>query len=66
MEEKKTITAGVRLTPTQAKKLRQLAIALGVKRNAVLGTLIDSAKIVNTSKVETASAEDDIDIKVAA
>lgn len=65
MEEKKTITAGVRLTPTQAKKLRQLAIALGVKRNAVLGTLIDSAKIVKTSKVEATAAEDD-NIKVAA
>lgn len=62
--EKKTFVAGIRLTPTQAKKLNHMAEMLRVKPNTVIGMLIDSAKIVNTSKVEATAAEDDI--KVAA
>lgn len=45
MEEKKTVVAGVRLTPTQAKKLKQLADAFGVKRNDMLCRLIENAQV---------------------
>lgn len=60
MEEKKTIVAGVRLTPTQAKKLKQLADAFGVKRNDMLCRLIDNARIVDTPELDVSVGSDKV------
>ena len=60
MEEKKTVVAGVRLTPTQAKKLKQLADAFGVKRNDMLCRLIDNARIVDEPRLEVSPADNKV------
>ena len=52
MEEKKTVVAGIRMTPTQEKKLKQLADAFGVKRNDMLCRLIDNARVVDKPEID--------------
>ena len=45
MRAVKSINAGIRLTPSQREKWNFLANRLGVKRNQVIGLLIDSAEV---------------------
>jgi hypothetical protein len=44
-EEKKTVLTGVRLAPSQHKKLLRLAETLGVTKNNMFGILIDTATV---------------------
>lgn len=57
MNEKKTVVSGVRLTPSQARKLDQIAEAMRVKRNTVIGILIETA-----TDIRPATANFDADL----
>ena len=42
--ERMTVLTGVRMTPTQAQKLAQLAKNMRMPKNRIMGLLIDSAE----------------------
>lgn len=54
--ERKTIGTGILLTPSQKKRLQQLATVTGRKQNAVIGLLIDNAELKVVKRVEPVTA----------
>ncbi len=53
MRERKTISTGVLLTPSQKKRLGELAESTGQTPNFLIGELIERAKIVPAQTFKT-------------